>query len=160
MSYVITSNVGSDLDPVEGYKRGAQNKNDIIHQTAITPSTSPNYNTPAAATKYQPTSTTTMSHIQTELRVLRYQRHLIWFQQQQEMAPINTIHHSLLYQIYDYLINNADIWGSPDAHTLCGIADTLVTLYDRPLDVVDLTREGGEDGAGGGNRADNSGIAD
>ena len=97
-----------------------------------------------------------MAHYQTELRVLRYQRLLIWFQQQPEMAPINIIHHSLLHQIYEHLIENADIWGSPDAHNLCVIADSLVALYDRPLDVVDPTREEGAEVAG----ADDSGIAD
>jgi hypothetical protein len=92
-----------------------------------------------------------MSAYQTELRVIRYQRLLIWLQEQQDVAPINALHHQLLWTIYDHLINNADIWGSPDAQTLCSIADTIVALYDRPLDVVDLTRDEG-------GLADDSGI--
>ncbi len=92
-----------------------------------------------------------MTSNQTELRVLRYQRLLIWLQEQQEVAPINALHHQLLWTIYDFLITKPDIWGTPDARTLCGIADALVALYDRPLDVIDLTTDAGDDSDGAAN---------
>jgi len=92
-----------------------------------------------------------MTSNQTELRVLRYQRLLIWLQEQQEVAPINALHHQLLWTIYDFLINKPDIWETPDALTLCGIADALVALYDRHLDVIDLTTDAGDDAEGAAN---------
>jgi hypothetical protein len=68
------------------------------------------------------------------------------------------IHHQLLWDIYEFLSNNTDMWGSQDAQRLCGIADTIIELYDRPIDVVDLTGvESGGD-AGGANTGDDSGI--
>jgi hypothetical protein len=109
-----------------------------------------------------------MSANQTELRTRRYHALLAWFGQQQELAPINTVHHTILWQIYQFLVRNVDIWGTPDVQALCVIGDALVALYDRPLDVVDLTREDGGDGdgeIGGGNeggngQGDDSGITE
>jgi hypothetical protein len=52
-----------------------------------------------------------MSANQTELRAFRYRRLLEWFGQQQELAPINAVHYAILWQIYNFLLHNADIWG-------------------------------------------------
>jgi hypothetical protein len=103
---------------------------------------------------------TKMSANQTEPRAVRYYRLLVWFGQQQELAPINAIHHTILWQIYQFLLHNIDIWGSPDVQGLCVMGDSIVALYDRPIDVVDLTRtevenEGEEDG-----QADDSRMAE
>ena len=99
-----------------------------------------------------------MSAHQMQLRTLRYFRLLRWFEQQPDLAPINTIHFSILWQIYQFLIRNEDIWGSPDVQTLCVMGDALVALYDTPTDVVDLTSVE-DDGAGEGPHGDDSGIA-
>ena len=101
-----------------------------------------------------------MSANQTELRAARYHRLLVWFGHQQERAPINAIHHTILWQIYQFLLHNVDIWGSPDVQGLCVMGDSIVALYDRPIDVVDLTvveaeNDGVEDG-----QADDSGMAE
>jgi len=101
-----------------------------------------------------------MSAYQTELRTIRYHRLLEWFGQQPDLAPINTIHYSIMWQIYQFLVNNIDIWGSPDVQTLCVMGDALVALYDRPLDVVDLTTDDQNEAAGEGNHGDYSGIAE
>jgi hypothetical protein len=55
-----------------------------------------------------------MSANQTELRTILYHRLLQWFGQQPDLAPMNSIHYSILWQIYQFLISNVDIWGSPD----------------------------------------------
>jgi hypothetical protein len=100
-----------------------------------------------------------MSHHQTQLRANRYQRLLAWFADQQDLAPINAIHHAILWQIFQFLTDHADIWGSPDIQNLCVMGDAIVELYDTPLDVVDLTTEDtGE--ADQGSHANDSGIAD
>jgi hypothetical protein len=109
-----------------------------------------------------------MSAHQVELRANRYHRLLLWFGDQHNLAPINAIHHSILWQIYQYLVDNADTWGSPDIQNLCVMADAIVGLYDRPLDVVDLTADedvvdltADEDGgADHGSHANDSGIAE
>ena len=99
-----------------------------------------------------------MSAHQTELRANRYHRLLLWFGEQQDLAPINAIHHSLLWQIFQYLVEHADTWGSPDVQNLCVMADAIVGLYDRPLDVIDLTAD--DNGvAHQGDHADDFGIA-
>ncbi len=100
-----------------------------------------------------------MSAHQTELRAARYQRLLSWFRDQHDLAPINAIHHAILWQIYQYLTRHADTWGSPDIQNLCTFADSIVGLYDRPLDVVDLTRDG-DGGATEGSQANDSGVMD
>ncbi len=99
-----------------------------------------------------------MSANQTELRTVWYHCLLEWFGQQPDLAPINTIHYSILWQIYLFLINNADIWGSPDVQALCVMGDAVIALYDRPLDVVDLTAD--DDEADIGNQGDDSGITE
>jgi hypothetical protein len=103
--------------------------------------------------------TNNMSAHQTELRATRYHRLLLWFGDQQELAPINAIHHSILWQIYQYLVDNADTWGSPDIQNIWVMGDAIVALYDRPLDVVDLTADD-DGGADQGSQANDSGIAD
>jgi hypothetical protein len=98
-----------------------------------------------------------MSAHQVELRAARYHRLLVWFGDQQEMDPINAIHHTLLWHVYQFLVDHANTWGSPDIRHLCVIGDAIVTLYERPQDVVDVTAE--EDGEGDvGGRGDDSGI--
>jgi hypothetical protein len=100
-----------------------------------------------------------MSAHQIQLRANRYQRLLQWFGDQQELAPINAIHHAILWQIYQYIEDHADSWGSPDIQNLCVMGDAIVGLYDMPLDVIDLTTDD-NDGAEQGSQADDSGIAD
>jgi hypothetical protein len=100
-----------------------------------------------------------MSAHQIELRAARYHRLLAWFGDQHDLAPINAIHHAILWQIYQYLTMHADTWGSPDIRNLCTIGDSIVGLYDRPLDVVDLSRED-EHGATEGSQANDSGVMD
>jgi hypothetical protein len=100
-----------------------------------------------------------MSAHQTQLRTNRYHQMLVWFMQQPQLAPINIVHFNLLWTIYQFLISNVDIWGSPEVQALCVVGDNIVALYDRPTDVVDLTLD--EDGAvGGGGPADDSGMAE
>jgi len=99
-----------------------------------------------------------MSANQTELRAFRYRRLLEWFGQQQELAPINAVHYAILWQIYNFLLHNADIWGSPDVQRLCVMGDAVVALYNQPLNVVNLTMD---DGLSRGNgQADDSWIAE
>jgi hypothetical protein len=100
-----------------------------------------------------------MSAHQTELWAIRYLRLLDWFSQQEEMAPINAIHHTILWHVHQYLVDHADTWGSPDIRQLCVIGDAIVALYDRPQDVVDLTTEGKGEGDENGH-GDDSGIMD
>lgn len=100
-----------------------------------------------------------MSANQTELRIILYHRLLQWFGQQPDLAPMNSIHYSILWQIYQFLISNVDIWGSPDVQALCVMGDALVALYDTPMDVVDLTKDDNE-AAGEGPHGDDSGIAE
>jgi hypothetical protein len=100
-----------------------------------------------------------MSHHQTQLRANRYQRLLVWFADQQDLAPINAIHHAILLQIFQFLMDHADIWGSPDIQNLCVMGDAIIELYDTPLDVVDLTAEDNGE-ADQGSQANDSGIAD
>jgi len=105
-----------------------------------------------------------MSAHQVELRANRYYRLLQWFADQHDLAPINAIHHSILWQIHQFLVDHVDTWGSPDMQNLCLMADAIVGLYDRPLDVVDLTandddvEDDGIDNHGG--HANDSGIAE
>jgi hypothetical protein len=100
-----------------------------------------------------------MSHHQTELRANRYHRLLLWFDDQQDLAPINAIHHAILWQIYQFLVDHADLWGSPDIQDICKMGDAFVGLYDRPLGVVDLTADDNDE-ADQGSQANDSGIAD
>ena len=114
-------------------------------------------------THFQISSTTrkmsTMSANQTELRIILYHHLLQWFGQQPDLAPMNSIHYSILWQIYQFLISNVDIWGSPDVQALFVMGDALVALYDTPMDVVDLTKDDNE-AAGEGPHRDDSGIAE
>ncbi len=100
-----------------------------------------------------------MSVHQVELRANRYHRLLSWFGDQQDLAPINAIHYALLWQIYQFLVDHADTWGSPDIQNLCVMGDAIVELYDRPLEVIDLTRDD-NGGAEQGGQANDSGIAE
>jgi hypothetical protein len=100
-----------------------------------------------------------MSVHQIELRAARYHRLLTWFGDQHDLAPINAIHNALLWQIYQFLVDHADTWGSPDIQNLCVMGDAIVGLYDRPQDVINLTRDD-NDGAEQGSQANDSGIAD
>jgi hypothetical protein len=52
-----------------------------------------------------------MSAHQVELRANRYYRLLQWFADQHDLAPINAIHHSILWQIHQFLVDHEDIWG-------------------------------------------------
>jgi len=99
-----------------------------------------------------------MSANQTELRAVRYRRLLKWFGKQADLAPINAVHYAILWQIYDFLLHHADVWGSPDIQRLCVMGDSVVKLYDQPLDVVDLTRN--DDMDEGNGQANDSGIVD
>jgi hypothetical protein len=101
-----------------------------------------------------------MSANQTELRAARYHRLLVWFGQQQELAPINAVHNTILWQIYQFLLHNVDIWGSPDVQGLCVMGDAIVALYDTPIDVVDLTVAEVENDGEEDRQADDSGMAE
>jgi hypothetical protein len=37
------------------------------------------------------------------------------------------------------LLASTDLWGTPDIGELCTMGDSFVALYDRPIDVIDLT---------------------
>jgi hypothetical protein len=95
-----------------------------------------------------------MSAIQTACKVNCYHRLLQWFAEQPELAPINICHQSLLNHIYQFLLDNKDIWGTPDACLLCTIGDSVVAFYDRLADVVDLTTENGELNSDSGHEID------
>jgi hypothetical protein len=84
-----------------------------------------------------------MSYLQVEARVRRYMRLLQWFVDQPELAPLNICHCSLITTIYNYLVENANTWGTEDTRALCALADGIVTVYNIPMDIVDLT---GDDG--------------
>ncbi len=40
-----------------------------------------------------------------------------------------------------FLVANSDLWATPDAKAMCIMGDSIVAMYDQPMDVVDLTRE-------------------
>jgi hypothetical protein len=79
-----------------------------------------------------------MSINQVEIRVNRYLRMLRWFAEQPVLAPINVCHYALLTTIHQFLTSNADTWGTLDTQAVCILGDFLVSLYDQPVDVVDL----------------------
>ncbi len=62
----------------------------------------------------------------------------------------------MLTNIHQYLVANADTWGSSDTRAICVLGDFIVSLYDQPLDVVDLT---GEDEDQPGDANNDSGLA-
>ena len=89
-----------------------------------------------------------MSDNQTACRMARYNRLLHWFANQPDLAPINVCHFNILQNIFQFLVANTDIWSTPDVKTLCTMRDSFVALYDRPMDVVDLTVDEPGDGVG------------
>jgi hypothetical protein len=97
-----------------------------------------------------------MSINQIEIRANRYLRMLRWLANQPELASINICHLGMLTNIHQYLAANADTWGSSDTRAICVLGDFIVSLYDRPLDVVDLT---GEDEDQPGDANNDSGLA-
>jgi hypothetical protein len=85
--------------------------------------------------------TSKMSFHQVQMRVNRFLRMLRWFAAQPVIAPINICHFALLTAIYEYLTTNADTWGTRDTRAICILGDFLVSLYNRPAAVIDLTRD-------------------
>ena len=72
-----------------------------------------------------------------------------WFPDQPDLAPINVCHFNILQNIFQFLLTNTDLWATPDIKAIFAMGDSIVALYDRPLDVVDLTTNepGGDAGA-------------
>jgi hypothetical protein len=56
---------------------------------------------------------------------------------------------TLTYCILPISTDQTDLWATPDIKAICAMGDSIVALYDRPLDVVDLTTNepGGDAGA-------------
>ena len=90
-----------------------------------------------------------MSVNQTACRMARYHRMFQWFPDQPDLAPINVCHFNILQNIFQFLLTNTDLWGTPDIKAIFAMGDSIVALYDRHLDVVDLTTNepGGDAGA-------------
>ena len=82
-----------------------------------------------------------MSFHQVQMRVDRFRRMLRWFAEQPDDSPINTGHFALLMVIYQHLRTHLtpDTWGTPETRAVYKLGDLLVSLYDRPLEVIDLT---------------------
>ncbi len=51
--------------------------------------------------------------------------------------------------MFQFLLANTDLWSTPDVKAMCVMGDSIIAIYDRPMDVVDLTVDepGGEAGA-------------
>jgi hypothetical protein len=58
---------------------------------------------------------------------------------QTDLAPINVCHFNILQNIFQFLRANTDLWSTPDVKAMCVMGDSIITLYDQPTDVVDLT---------------------
>ena len=69
----------------------------------------------------------------------RYHRMFQWFPDQPNLAPINVCHFNILQNIFQFLLTTTDLWVTPDIKTIFAMGDSIVALYDRPLEVVDLT---------------------
>jgi hypothetical protein len=82
-----------------------------------------------------------MSANQTACRITGYHKLLNWFANQPELAPVNVCHFNILQSIMQFLVANSDLWATPDAKAMCIMGDSIVAMYDQPMDVVDLTRE-------------------
>jgi hypothetical protein len=84
-----------------------------------------------------------MSFHQVEIRVDRFRRMLRWFAEEPDDSPFNFGHFVLLSTIYQHLSTHLtpDTWGTLETRALCKMGDHLVSLYDRPLDVIDLTQD-------------------
>ena len=63
------------------------------------------------------------------------------FAEQPDDSPIDTGHFALLMVIYQHLRTHLtpDTWGTPETRAVYKLGDLLVSLYDRPLEVIDLT---------------------
>ena len=59
------------------------------------------------------------------------------------LRKINIGHFVLLSTIYQHLSTHLtpDTWGTLETRALCKMGDHLVSLYDRPLEVIDLTQD-------------------
>ena len=85
-----------------------------------------------------------MSAMQIGCRLACYQLLLQWFRSPPAgtvFSPADVCNDHLLTCIYTYLVNNWNSWGEEEARNICRLGDMIVSIYDQPLAVIDLTQD-------------------
>jgi len=85
-----------------------------------------------------------MSAVQIGCRFARYQLLLQWFcspPASTVFSPADVCNDHLLKSIYTYLVNNWNSWGEKEARNICRLGDMILSIYDQPLAVIDLTQD-------------------
>ena len=85
-----------------------------------------------------------MSAVQIGCRLACYQLLLQWFCSPLAgtvFSPADVCNDHLLTCIYTYLVNNGNSWGEEEARNICRLGDMIVSIYDQPLAVIDLTQD-------------------
>jgi hypothetical protein len=85
-----------------------------------------------------------MPVIQVGCRLARFQLLLQWF----HSLPTGTVfsaadacNQHLLTSICAYFVNNWNSWSKEEARNICRLGDMIVSVYDQPLAVIDLTQD-------------------
>ena len=57
------------------------------------------------------------------------------------LSPADVCNQHLLACIYTYLVSNWNSWGEEEAKNIYRLGDMIVSVYDQPLAVIDLSQD-------------------